>query len=100
MKEDLTIRRYKPSDSDRVWTIHERALRTSPLEFIEDAPADRDITEISEQYIDANGEFIVGLVNDEIVAIGGFQPKGDEVLKSGGCGSIRIINDEATVNES
>ncbi|WP_227355914.1 GNAT family N-acetyltransferase [Haladaptatus salinisoli] len=75
MVKEFTIRQYKPSDADRVWTIHERALRASPLEFVEDAPADADLTNISECYLDVGGEFLVGLIDEQIIAIGGFQPQ-------------------------
>lgn len=78
MDQDFTVRRYEPSDAERVWTIHELALRASPLEFVEDAPADEDITEISDRYLDVGGEFLVGLTDDDVVATGGFQPQGDD----------------------
>lgn len=81
MSHDLTIRQYKPPDAERVWAIHERALQASPLEFVEDAPADEDLTNISEQYLSEWGEFLVGLVDGEIVAIGGFQPRGSETAE-------------------
>lgn len=77
MGRNLTVRRYRPSDAEQVWTVHELAFRASPLEFVENAPPDEDITEISERYLDADGEFLVGLADDEIVAIGGFQPRED-----------------------
>lgn len=73
MGDDLTIRRYKPSDAERIWTVHERALRDSPLKFVENAPADDDIAAISDHYLDAEGDFLVGLADDTIVAIGGIQ---------------------------
>lgn len=73
MVSDLTIRRYESSDAEQVWTVHELAFRASPLEFVEDAPADEDITEITGRYLDTGGEFLVGLSEDGIVAIGGFQ---------------------------
>lgn len=73
MSNRLTIRQYDPSDADRVWVVHERALRASPLGFVEDAPVDEDLTEISERYLADGGEFLVGLVEREIVSIGGFQ---------------------------
>lgn len=58
--EALTLRRYEPADADRVWAVHERALRASPLPFVEDAPADEDLTEITDRYLEAGGEFLVG----------------------------------------
>jgi len=72
----LTLRRYEESDSEQVWTVHERALRASPLEFIEDAPDD-DLADITGHYLDSGGEFLVGLADGDIVATGGFQPEED-----------------------
>lgn len=76
--EQLTLRRYDPADAERVWTVHELALRASPLAFVEDAPADEDLTAISDRYLDVGGEFLVGIADADIVAIGGFQPRGDD----------------------
>ena len=81
MEGDLTVRRYKPPDAEHVWTIHELALRASPLKFVENAAADEDLTEISERYLDVGGEFLVGLIDDEIIAIGGFQPREDDTAE-------------------
>ncbi|WP_233739840.1 GNAT family N-acetyltransferase [Halovenus carboxidivorans] len=77
----LTIRRYEPADAEAVWELHERALRNSPLTFVENAPADEDLTAISERYLDAGGEFLVGLVDSSIVASGGFQPRAGETAE-------------------
>lgn len=73
----LAIRRYRPADAERVRAVHEAALRASPVEFVPDAPADADLREISARYLDAGGEFLVGEVGGEIVAAGGFRPRGD-----------------------
>lgn len=81
MGAELTVRRYEPSDADAVWRVHELALRASPLGFVEDAPADEDLTDVSGHYIDAGGEFLVGVVDEEIVAIGGFQPQEDDAAE-------------------
>lgn len=81
MTESLTIRRFRRSDADQVWTVHERALRASDLTFIVDTPADDDLTEITDQYLNRGGEFLVGLTNEVIVATGGFQPQCDDVVE-------------------
>ena len=81
MASDIIIRQYESADAERVWTVHELALRSSPLTFVEDAPADDDITAITERYLDAGGEFLVGRVDEEVVAIGGFQPRDDETVE-------------------
>lgn len=70
----LTLRRYEESDSEQIRTVHERAIRASPIEFIEDAP-DEDLADITGHYFDSGGEFLVGLLDNEVVAIGGFQPE-------------------------
>lgn len=75
MTQTQTVRRYRPSDSDRVWTVHERAIRASPLEFYENAPADELLTRIPKSYLETGGEFVVGLVDGTIVSIGGYQPE-------------------------
>lgn len=83
MPRDLSIRRYRPEDAAPVWTVHEAAFRASPLAFVEDADADRDIHEIEAHYLDADGEFLVGEVDDPenvdqaIVATGGYVPLDD-----------------------
>ena len=81
MSSELAVRRYEPADRERVWEVHERALRASPLEFVENAPADEDLTSVSETYLESDGEFLVGCVEDEIVAVGGYQPRGDETVE-------------------
>lgn len=81
MGADLTVRRYEPADRERIWAVHERALRASPLEFVENAPADEDLAAISEEYLASGGEFLVGCVDGDVVAIGGFQLRGDETAE-------------------
>lgn len=73
MSDNLTIRRYRRDDAERVWTVHELALRASPLEYVENAPDD-DLENVTEEYLDSGGEFLVGILSGEIVGIGGYQP--------------------------
>ncbi|WP_049925638.1 GNAT family N-acetyltransferase [Halopiger goleimassiliensis] len=73
MSTALTLRRYDPGDADDVWTVHERAMRAAPIEFVDDAPGDRPLRRIPDHYLEAGGEFLVGLADDAVVAIGGFQ---------------------------
>jgi len=75
VSDALSLRQYEPADAARVWTVHEAALRASPLPFVEDAPADEDIKQIAAAYLDDGGEFLVGEADGEIVATGGFQPR-------------------------
>lgn len=81
MTADVSVRRFRPDDADRVWAVHEAALRASPLEFVADAPADADLREIERRYLDAGGEFLVGVVDGGVVATGGFQRAGDDAVE-------------------
>lgn len=79
---DLELRRYdpnRPADADEVWRVHEEALRASAIEFVPDAPADEDLREIADRYLDSGGEFLVRTVAGEVVAVGGFVPVEGEV---------------------
>lgn len=78
--ENFHIRRFQPADAEEIWTIHEEALRGSGLEFIEVA-ADEDFTKIPEQYLESGGEFLVGSVNDRLIAMGGVQPVNESIVE-------------------
>ncbi len=73
----FALRRYDSADAEAVWRVHERALRASAIEFVEDAPADADLRRIEETYL-PEGEFLVGVVDEEVVATGGFRPRSDD----------------------
>lgn len=71
---ELTIRQYRPADEDAVWDLHERALRDVGAYDEEFAHLDADLRNVRAAYLDAGGAFIVGTVDDEIVAMGALQP--------------------------
>ncbi|MFB6139223.1 MAG: GNAT family N-acetyltransferase, partial [Halosimplex sp.] len=71
---DLTLRRYEPADEDAVWDLHERALRDIGAYDEEYAHPDRNLRNVEPEYLDAGGEFLVGEVDGEIVAMGAVQP--------------------------
>ncbi|MEE6210436.1 GNAT family N-acetyltransferase [Salarchaeum sp. III] len=68
----LRIRRYEPGDRDAADAVIEAALRHANAYF-EDAPALVDGDRIAE-YVDAGGEFLVGLLDGELVATAAFRP--------------------------
>jgi ribosomal protein S18 acetylase RimI-like enzyme len=72
MGSGLSIRRYQQSDLDRVRELHEIAMREVGA-FIEGAP-DPDLQDIEGAYLDADGEFLVGEIGGEVVAMGAFRP--------------------------
>lgn len=78
MAGELTIRRYRPGDADRVWELHEEALRDVNTFFDGgDGAINSDVRSVEEEYLDSGGEFLVGLSGDRIVAMGAFREPGE-----------------------
>jgi len=61
--------------------VHERALRASPLEFVEEAAVDGDITAVQAHYPEQGGEFLVGESDSRIVAVGGYLPQDEQTAE-------------------
>jgi len=80
---DFRLRRYDPRDADAVWRLHERAMRAAGTDPA-DIPGTEDLRSVESAYLDAGGEFLVGVLDtgetlpetfDGVaVAIGGFLP--------------------------
>lgn len=68
----LSVRRFEPADRDAVDATIEAALRHADAYF-EDVPELED-GDILAEYVDAGGEFLVGLLDGEIVATAAFRP--------------------------
>ncbi len=70
--QELTIRSYLPADREAVWDLHVTALEavgaraTDP----EARGIDADFADIDGVYLQSGGEFLVGLRDDRIVAMG------------------------------
>ena len=73
MAEGLRIRRYDPHDADPVWTLHETALRDAGTDPA-DVPGTDDLQRIEAAYLDAGGDFLVGLVPSSEVGAGADGP--------------------------
>ena len=67
--EPLHIRRYEPRDKRDVRRLHDDALNEVGA-HLGDGPWDDDLDEIESVYLDQDGEFLVGVVDGEIVAMG------------------------------
>lgn len=65
----LQIRRYQPTDRDVVWALHEEALSAVGA-YVGPGPWDEDLHAIEAVYLDAGGEFLIGVVAGQIVAMG------------------------------
>lgn len=72
----LRLRRYREGDHDAVWTLHNLALEDVGA-HAGNGPWDDDLHSIERVYIHDGGEFLVGLVGDEVVAIGGLRRSED-----------------------
>ena len=65
----MEIRRYRASDHDAVWDLHNVALNEVGA-HAGNGPWDDDLHRIEAVYIDAGGEFYVGVIDGRIVAMG------------------------------
>ncbi len=71
MTTALDLRQYRPADDDRVRELHETALRAAGG-FIEGVP-EPDLDAVEKTYL-TDGDFLVGEIDDRIVAMGAFRP--------------------------
>lgn len=64
-----SLRRYEAGDREAVWSLHNQALHAAGAHPGSGA-WDDDLHAIEEHYIEPGGDFIVGFVDDELVAMG------------------------------
>jgi GNAT superfamily N-acetyltransferase len=67
--EPLRIRRYEPRDKRAVRRLHDDALNEVGA-HLGSGPWDDDLDQIETVYMDQSGEFLVGLLDGKIVAMG------------------------------
>lgn len=65
----MLICRYEPADHDAVWDLHNLALLDVGAHG-GNGPWDEDLHQIETAYLESGGEFLVGLVEGRIVAMG------------------------------
>lgn len=92
---DLTVRRFEPGDGEAARELNERAMATTP-EWVPDAP-DADLRDVADHYLDAGGEFLVGVSDGELVAMAAFEPLDGWMAERFGPGER---SDESTVELS
>ena len=68
----LHIRRYRQDDADAVWNLHNTALLPTGA-HAGNGPWDKDLCRIPSDYLAAGGEFLVGVLGDRVVAMGGLK---------------------------
>ncbi len=79
----LKIRRYQPKDNEIVKELHYAGL--AQFGAAADPYHDNDLDDIEGVYINNRGDFLVGIHEDEIVAMGAIKQA------SGTCGEIKRI---------
>lgn len=65
----MKIRQYQPVDQDAVWALHKAALHGTGAD-LEDGHWDTDLFQIEQVYLNNQGEFLVGEIENRIVAMG------------------------------
>ncbi len=71
---ELEIRRYEPRDAETVWDLHVRALGDAGAYDEEYAHLDADLRRVEATFLESGGEFLVGEVDGDVVAMGALQP--------------------------
>jgi ribosomal protein S18 acetylase RimI-like enzyme len=67
--EVFELRCYQDADATRVWHLHEEGLREMDA-WVGAGPADEDLRSVRATYLTNGGEFLVGLLDGELVAMG------------------------------
>jgi GNAT superfamily N-acetyltransferase len=65
----LTIRRYQPSDHAAVRDLHKTALLAASA-YLGGCAWDADLDQIEAVYLNGSGEFLIGTLQDRVVAMG------------------------------
>ncbi len=73
----MTIRRYAEADHDAVFALHNLALDAAGA-HAGNGPWDDDLHHVREVYLEAGGEFLVGEVDGQIVAMGALRRLGPD----------------------
>lgn len=71
-ESSLELRRFEEADADAVWELHNRASNEVGA-HAGNGPWDADLHAIGAEYLNAGGEFVVGLLDGKLVAMGGLR---------------------------
>jgi ribosomal protein S18 acetylase RimI-like enzyme len=69
----IEIRRYEEGDFDAIWRLHNAALESVGANA-GNGPWDDDLRLVPDKYLRVGGEFLVGVSDGEIVAMGALRP--------------------------
>jgi GNAT superfamily N-acetyltransferase len=68
----MKLRRYQQADHDEVWMLHKTALLEVGA-YLGSGPWDDDLHQIEKVYFENQGEFLVGVCEGRIMAMGAFR---------------------------
>ncbi len=74
----MIIRQYQPSDKDEIFNLHVRALKNEDA-YMYTGKWEKDFDDIERIYLNNRGEFLVGLLDSKIIAMGGLRKMTDEI---------------------
>jgi ribosomal protein S18 acetylase RimI-like enzyme len=69
----LVVRRFSEEDTDAVWELHNAALASTDA-HVGNGPWDEDVRDPGSSYLQRGGEFLVGIVDGDLVAMGAYVP--------------------------
>ena len=72
----LHVRRYAPEDREVVWRLHDVAMREAGI-HLGDESWYGDLRKIHDVYLRNGGEFLVGAIEGEVVAMGAVKKTGE-----------------------
>lgn len=75
----LLVRRYVPDDALHVWALHEKSMAGMPAH--ENENFWDDLLDIPRHFFALGGEFLVGQLGVELIAMGGFSPLSPRVIE-------------------
>ncbi len=76
----LDIRRYHSADHDEVWNLHVLGLQLVGA-YLGNGPWDNDLHAIEDVYLHNRGEFLVGIYEGRIGAMGAFRKTSEELAE-------------------
>lgn len=76
----LVIRQYQASDKEEVFSLHVRVLKNEGA-YLYAGIWEKDFEDIEGIYINNRGEFLVGTINNQIIAMGGLRKKTEDMVE-------------------
>src|SRR5438034_4435986 len=73
----MQIRRYQEADHDDVWTLHVLGLQ-HVCAYAGHGPWDDDLHHIEQVYLNNRGEFLIGVLDSRIIAMGALRKTTEE----------------------